>query len=87
MELLPEMKREDADVELVFVKKNNVAFTHPAEDLIFSAHFEGHDGLNNTFYLSDSSVSGVACAQQVRRPEERIGFHALTPSQVSVLRH
>ena len=68
--LLPQMERKDADVNIVYVGKNSVMFLSPVDDLIFSAHKNSTilDSLtltNFTVYYADDPYTSVACTQQV----------------------
>ena len=63
------MMREDADVNLMSVRKYATKFYNEVDDLLFAAHREltAHDvsGENFTWYLPDDPLSVIGCTEQV----------------------
>lgn len=70
-EPLPELYRDDADIAIINIGSNSVMYRKPVEDPIFSAHKRiikspfGVSGTNKTFYMADTTNSGMGCAAQV----------------------
>ncbi|KAF2729630.1 hypothetical protein EJ04DRAFT_588412 [Polyplosphaeria fusca] len=66
--LIPELRKEDADVMLRFNMNNAVHYRHPVDDPMFAAHREFKitmtTGVNVTVYLSDFPGSVLGCALQ-----------------------
>lgn len=67
---LPEMALEDADIGLMFIGKNQVAYEVPVNDTVFAAHQrQEHDsyGLQDITveYFSDDPGTVLGCTEQV----------------------
>src|SRR6266487_114263 len=79
---IPEIARDDADVSLIFLTQNSLAYTNPVDDPFFAAH-ETHTphevvpGDINPLYCSDNLVSVMGCMDQHRicNPTTPDGLH------------
>jgi hypothetical protein len=69
---LQDMQRDDADVTLIHIFKNSVAYLLPVDDPLFAAHKAENisQGLNGqaelTSYFSDFPAGVIGCSVQVR---------------------
>lgn len=68
-QLIPQLRRKDADVVLKLIRLNSKTFENPVNDPVFSAHREDitymTDGSNRTIYAPDFPGSVMGCALQV----------------------
>ncbi|KAH6708862.1 hypothetical protein BKA61DRAFT_696736 [Leptodontidium sp. MPI-SDFR-AT-0119] len=64
---IPALNRTDADVSLVILAQNSVAYIEPVDDPFFAAHVD-FNGLfqsrNATYYFADTYFHILACAEQ-----------------------
>ncbi|KAH8589589.1 hypothetical protein B0O99DRAFT_724969 [Bisporella sp. PMI_857] len=69
-DLIPELRREDADTHIIIFHNNALRFFTPNNDPIFAAHTEKQvlfdDSSNITMYIADKPASVLGCAEQMR---------------------
>ncbi|KAI1743530.1 hypothetical protein F4680DRAFT_347287 [Xylaria scruposa] len=61
----PEFNNTHGDGTLFFLSSNNLAFTEPCDDPVFSAHIPS-TYLNSTVYLEDNISGVLGCLEQVQ---------------------
>lgn len=63
---IPELNRTDADIVIMFLAQNNVAYAEPVDDPMFSAHRAlGFGQVSSlTYYQADWFVNVMACTDQ-----------------------
>jgi hypothetical protein len=63
--VIPELQQDDADVSLLFLSANEIAYLAPVEDKWFSAHQKTQRaGVPDDFYYRDEPAAPLACATQ-----------------------
>lgn len=63
-EPLPELRKDNADVVLIHLKKNNMFYKEPVDDPAFSAH-KPLNLWDAVYYVSDFPSAVLGCVQQV----------------------
>jgi len=66
---IPALNTTNADLSLLFIAANSIAYQQPVDDPVFAAHIHFNDTLAGTyvdFYDADAYVSVVGCSEQYR---------------------
>lgn len=85
---IPAMNRTDADVGIIVLWMNNVQYTEPVDDPMFSAHelrTYTSGGENVTMYGADKPAGVFGCAIQVHALDRQLCLFLLTAIPVPIL--